>query len=547
VTLRILSLDTPRTWARPGTSLEVHVKLRGSAPGLARLRFELLDVATVMAVTERRVRLQAADRVVRVRVPLPETARRGYGLRVTATSATGSAARSTVVEAIDGWWEAPRHIALTDFRPGLAAARQVDLARRWHVTVAQAYDWMYRHYRYEAPTEPFLDALGRRVSHAAVRALVRAGHETGIATLAYGSVYGAEPEYVERHPDERVFDAAGEPYSLGGAFYINDVRPGRPWRTRLLREYEHACRRFGFDGIHMDTYGPPHEAVGFDGKPVRFADLYPGLIEEAAERVGATGRGRRVLFNCVEGFPLEAVGHAPTAALYLELWPPDDRFADLVAWIERAHAAGAGKAIVIAAYVPALRDAEDDPTARASAAETAVLLSTVVYSAGAFHHGIAERDRVLVEGYYPAAVGLRPREAREMRAAWTFSARYLHLLSDPATRPLTIDGLSLLDAEGQVVPVSSSPVAGAVWARASMSAAGRTLSLVDLRDQADDRWTAPHSPSGTRRGWSLSWPGAHDAVAMSPWTRGGAPVPLRATTGGASLPAFRRWLLVLAS
>src|SRR5258705_13668282 len=104
------------------------------------------------------------------------------------------------------------------------------------------------------PDDAFLDALGRRVSHAAVRAGIAAGHDAGIATLAYGSVYGAERAYVERHPDERVFDEAGEPISLGGTFFINDLPPERPWRRRLLPEYPRAGRTVGFAGGHMDTY-----------------------------------------------------------------------------------------------------------------------------------------------------------------------------------------------------------------------------------------------------------------------------------------------------
>lgn len=453
------------------------------------------------------------------------------------------------MEALEGWWESPRHVALTRFRDAREAQAQVALASRWHVTVAQAYDWMYRHYRYAAPTEPFLDALGREVSHDAVRALIREGHAAGIATLAYGSVYGAEPEYVARHPDERVFDVAGEPLSLGGAFFINDLRPRRPWRTRLLAEYERACRRFDFDGIHMDTYGPPHEAVTADGERIRFADLYPPLIEEAALRVAATGRGRRVLFNCVEGFPLDAVAGAPAAALYLELWPPDDRYADLVRWIDRARAAGGGKAVVIAAYVPALRDGGHDPRRRAAALETAVLLTSVITAAGASHHALAEDDRVLVGGYYPAAVRLRAGEARELRAAWVFGARYLHLLSDATAEQLDPAGLELKDADGKLAPLSTAPEPGRVWVRATRAPSGLVLSLVDLRAQADDRWTVERQSPDEARGWTLTWPGTAPGAApaaMSPWTRGGAALPLAALPGtrGWRLPRFRRWLVV---
>ena len=75
-----------------------------------------------------------------------------------------------------------------------------------------------------------------------------------------------------------------------------------------------------------------------DGEPIDFAALYPGPDRRGAPRVVAAARaGARVLFNCVEGFPLEPWPTAPAAALYLELWPPDVAYADVVRWIERAR------------------------------------------------------------------------------------------------------------------------------------------------------------------------------------------------------------------
>ncbi|MEO7663843.1 MAG: glycoside hydrolase family 66 protein [Candidatus Limnocylindrales bacterium] len=540
--------------------------------GRASVEIDLMDVDHVVVSRRRPRRFDAGHHRISFRLRLPSARRHGYGIRARLTPQRGDASPAgpkdapvwASVEAIEGWWESPRHVALTSFRDPTKAPRLIAGARAWHVTVAQAYDWMYRHYRYEAPTESFLDALGRRVSHRAVRALVDCGHAAGIATLAYGSVYGAEPEYAAAHPDERVFDATGEPLSLGGAFFINDLRPGSPWRTRLLREYVRACRRFGFDGIHMDTYGPPHEAVAADGTPIHFDELYPDLIDEAAARVEATGDGRRVLFNCVEGFPLEVVAARDQAALYLELWPPDDRYADLVRWIDRARAAGNGKAIVIAAYVPALRDAGDDPRRRARAVESAILLTTVISAAGASHHMLADGERILVEGYYPAAVRLRADEAAEIRVAWVFGARYLHLLSDPMARARAGRTMEIFDRQGVPVPVTATPEAGAVWMRVTSTTSGEVVSLVDLRAQLEDRWDAEREAVEQNTGWVIRWPGARSPVAMSPWTRSGSPRELRRAPRGEGaalpsepspavvpveepawrLPSFRRWLVI---
>ncbi len=551
--VRLVSVRPTRPWFRPGTVASVELAFRTEVPTSIRAGLELLDLDRVVGRVEGRFRLPAGASKRTLRVVLPAASRHGYGVRVVATwdAGAGRTTVSSAVEALDGWWESPRHAAMTEYRSPAGTAAAVEALRDWHVTVVQLYDWMYRHYRYAPPSgsATFLDALGRRVSHDAVRAGVRAGRDAGIASLAYGSVYGAEREYVVAHPDERVFDEAGTPLSLGETFYINDLRPGRPWRARLLREYTRAVRDFGFDGIHMDTYGPPHRAVGHDGEPIDFAALYPGLIVDGARVVAAARDGARVLFNCVEGFPLEHVAGAPAAAIYLELWPPDVAYGDIVRWIDRARALGGGRALVIAAYISALRTFEADPVRRPGAVEAAVLLTSVIAAAGAYHHVLAERDRVLVEGYYPEARRLRATERGELRSAWAFTARYVHLLSDPGLEAEAAAEVEVVDAAGRPIAVSPEPEAGTVWARITCGRDGtRILQLVDLLDQADGRWDDTREPARRRSDWRVRWTdaGRADPVAMSPWTAGGEAHRLDrdATPDSWRLPGFRRWLVV---
>ena len=381
------------------------------------------------------------------------------------------------------------------------------------------------------------------MSHRALRATIREAARHGIATLAYGSVYGAEPEHVAAHPDDRVFDDDGEPLSLGGTFFINDIRPGSAWRRRLLAEYVAAMRRFRFAGVHMDTYGPPHTASGADGAPIVFRDLYPGLIWEAATGVGAIRDGR-VLFNCVEGFPLEETAAAPVAALYLELWPPDDRFAHLVGWIDRARAVASGRQVVIAAYGLPMRHAHTRDE-RVRAFEASLMTTSVIGAAGAYHHTLAEGDRLLVEGYYPAAVRLRPSEARALRAAWRFGTRYVHLLTRTTRDEALERSVSLTARSGAPVPTSSAPTVGSVWVRASRTGDGRpVIQLVDLRHQPDDRWDAGKAPSPVVTGWRLSCPTLIQPIAASPWSADGEPMPVRRIAGAWALPRARRWLMV---
>jgi dextranase len=543
----IRGLVPERTWVPPGSRAFVVATIESDRRTTAEVSLELLDLDRVVARTSARRRLPAGHSILRLGVTLPDLPRHGYGLRLRIRSGRISrAAATTAVEALEGWWESPRHVALIDHTE--AGTRAVEGLRRWHVSIAQAYDWMWRHYRYEPPDrrDPFRDTLGRRVSHRALRATIRTAARAGIGTLAYGSVYGAESEHVAVHPDDRVFNPHGRPLSLGGTFFINDLRPGSAWRRRLLGQYRQAMRRFGFAGIHMDTYGPPYTGVGADGEALVFAELYPGLIREAAGVVGAVRHGR-VLFNCVEGFPLEAVAPAPMAALYLELWPPDDRLHHVVAWIDRAHGVADRRPVVIAAYAAAMRTASG-PVERSRAMEASLLLTSVIAAAGAYHHTLAEGDRLLVEGYYPAAVRLQRREAAALRDAWRFTARHLHLLTDVTPDTGLARTLRLRDASGRAVPTSDAPAAGSVWVRATRARDGRPIvHLIDLRAQADDRWDAGREPSPLVSGWQVSGASLEDPVVASPWTAHGDALIAVPTTDGWRLPRWRRWTMLVGS
>ena len=546
--LHVADFGPTKAWFRPGSVAGVSLSVSASAGESVDARLELLDGVTVISATEGHLRLPAGHSVRRFRLHLPDAPRHGYGLRVQLEARSGRAEAHSALEALEGWWESPRHAALTDFQPGSAPAPTLARLRRWHVNVVQFYDWMYRHYRYAPPTgeDAFADTLGRRVSHTVVRELVRQCRRNGIASLAYGSVYGAEREYVELYPGELLRDEAGEPLSLGGTFFITDIRPQSPWRRLLLAEYGRACRRFGFDGIHMDQYGEPREGFASDGSLVKLEEVYAGLIDEAAHYLARLSPPRRVLFNSVGGWPLEHVARARSAATYIEIWPPDTTYGAISRQIERARGLAPDKQVIVAAYPSVIAGGIGGGGPREGALEAALLLTSVVLASGAYHHVLAERDRVLVGGYYPDAMPLAGPAADSLRMAWQFSARYVHLLSDSRSTPCPIDGVSI-EANGRALPLSSVPRAGAVWVRPIRTRQGAlVVQLVDLLDQKSDEWDAPRQRAVRRDDWRFSWSGTDLRwFSASPWSNGGAAQPM-SSAPLLRVPAFERWAMLIA-
>lgn len=549
--VRLISFRPTRPWFSPGSPAGFVVELETDRTLPLRAELAVHDLDRVVAVTGAKWTLSAGPSRRGLRVRLPMLAASGYSARLGVRSLGGELLISAEapIEALEGWWQSPRHACLTEFAPGYDPRRAVRRLADWNVNVVQFYDWMYRHYRYRPPRGAvFTDVLGRAVSHAVVRDAIKVCHEAGIAALAYGSVYGAEREYAERHP-EQVVVRRGRPVSLGGTFFITDLRRQSAWRERLLEEYEAACRDFGFDGIHMDQYGRQYRGGAADGSRLDFPRLFLDLINQADRRVRATEPTRRVLFNAVGGWPLEATASSASAATYVELWPPDTRYRDVVRVIDEARRRGPGKAIVIAAYLSAFAKAARGAERR-RALEGALLLGSIVVASGAHWHGIADGDRLLVDGYYPLAQPLTDREAGELQQVWRFSARYHHLLHGPSLKPVAPPDISLVGAGGERVPTSDRPQAGMLWLRAVRGAGSTILHLVDLRAQATDSWDAPKTRTPVVRGTTATLKGAPGGLLFgSPWHGAGLVQRVEGThpDGGQSfrLPPFRRWAMLV--
>ncbi|HCW50691.1 MAG TPA: hypothetical protein DGR79_01285, partial [Clostridiales bacterium] len=281
-----LSLWPTRAQFRPGDTVTLTARIGGPAGGRARLHVLVTEGGSpagvpVDAVRDVEVPSTGEPAVLRLEWPPPETdagsgkSWRAFGVDacllpahdqgmtgpVRAADETGALARaSTAFDVASHWSLAPRYGFLADFDPGLTPADdavRLEEMLRLHLNVVQFYDWMYRHHTYVPPEEVFTDPMGRVVDFGVVRRRLELCRRQGMAPMAYASVYGAEWDLMEDHPDWLLYDGTGEPMRLAGCpFYIQDLSPGCGWRTRLMDQYRQALD-LGFVGLHCDAYGSP--------------------------------------------------------------------------------------------------------------------------------------------------------------------------------------------------------------------------------------------------------------------------------------------------
>ena len=534
---------------------------------------------------------------LRLKMDVPVTDFRGYGVDIEVTDEAGHsvACTTTALDVLSDWPLAPRYGFFADFSANEPdTVGRVTQLSKYHINVVQYYDWMYRHYQLlplEGQTE-FVDALGRKLSLETVRRKIELGHERNMAALAYGAVYGAEPEFVDKHRDLALYKADGTPESIENLFYTMDIRRGSPWHDLIINEYVKAVTDMPFDGIHMDQYGFPKSAfVGSADGPAVFLDEHFGpLIDDSARAVQEAKSSAKVIFNCVNDWPTERVATSDQAAIYIEVWSPHDSYSDLRRLILKAKEAASGqKQIILAAYMSPLLNAKPEML---ESAEVATRLTTAtIFANGGFHLLMGEGDGALDDPYYPKYATLRPEFANVMRRYYDFFVRYENWLVDPALEDISEDALGTRSGDprptgsgdprptgsgdpcptesGDPCPTGSGGLRqteglvslsvanyghrgrkGEVWTLVHEGPDLLTINLVNLTGLVNDYWNLLHQPPTTLEEFSVELDLAAEAVYLaSPDCDGGRAIRLEANvTAGRTqfvVPRLEYWNLII--
>lgn len=496
----------------PGAPATVMVELNAASSGTVELTAELLDNGVQVAIGRTTATLSSGSNEAEVLVDVPAAEARGYQVRVTAADASGEGVpqvTSTALLAASHWRHVPRYGFVSEFVPddpaaGPTGSDRVRELAKFHITIVQFYDWMYRHYRFQPPLgadgEPpnsFTDAMGREVSPQVVAQRVDDCHQHGMAAIAYGAVYGPEPEFILERPDWMLYDAAGAPLHLIELFYITDLRPGG-WREHILRELETAITDIGFDGIHMDQYGFPKLAYDSKGALVDPSVDFPSMIDEAAARVRRVKPSAGVIFNAVNDWPIDTVAPSDQEAVYIEVWSPHDSYRDLVDLIRRARDLS-GKQTILSAYLQPFHEG-------GAGAEWALrYITAVIAAAGGHHLVLGEGTAVLREPYYPDHGQLSTAGVRIARRYYDHTAAFTHYLHAHDLRPVARNFTTGINTAFRLdgAPATAVPAAGAVWLNVAQRPGQFVLNLVNLTGVTDDSWNVAQPAAPLLNGLSI--------------------------------------------
>jgi dextranase len=302
----------------------------------------------------------------------------------------GNQSYFSAIEVITNPWQRIRYGFLSEFGNHINTAKQVEWAKRLHLTSIQFYDWAYKHEFLMAPDESYADPLGGMISKQKLKELIAGYEAAGIFPSGYAAVYAVDREGWQRWKDSGVYGDDGKPFQLGEDFLWVIDPADKKWLPHFIDQLK-AARDFGFKTFHLDQYGWPKRAVKSDGTVVDIAEQFTKMLKAITEQVN----GAQFIFNNVNDFPTWATAKTAQDATYIEVWDPNSEYKDLAQLVDKARSYDPNKPIILSAY---LKPFANEDIAGANAALELSL--SVISSRGASHLITGGDGKVLYDPYY---------------------------------------------------------------------------------------------------------------------------------------------------
>lgn len=370
----------------PGETITFFIEIEAAVSETIKVQVFVQHLTDHPICIEEIFQLSSGQQTVQVHWASPVTSA-GYSARLEINTINETFHAATAFDVLSSWSDFPRYGFLTDFSASRSDPEIVlQKLMRFHINGLQFYDWQYRHDQLLAPTENYIDPLGREMSLDSIRKLVNVAHNYRVACMPYLAVYAASADFWRLHPDWALYNEKSEPIPFGENFLgLMDPSAGSSWSKHLLDEGAHALREIPFDGLHIDQYGEPKQAWDSKHNPVDIPRAFVDFIQDASDQ----HPDKTILFNAVGNWPIEALAESAVDFMYIEIWPPDVEYLHLAKVVldavERSH----GKPVVIAHYLPASRP------------ENNLLTDAVILACGGTRIELGENARLLSDPYFP--------------------------------------------------------------------------------------------------------------------------------------------------
>lgn len=470
-------------------TLEIFNTYEAEADLKIQIDFSFLDKVICKKIFNLRLESQE-ERNITVTMDGKDDDFKGYGVDAYVYQGNQSLQQySTSFDIVSSWKNAIRYGFLSDFYINDKEDKDdIKNLRKLHINTVQFYDWMYRHDKLVCDKKEYKDLMGRTLSLDTVINKIKCCHEYGMKAMAYGAVYAAGREFFEKHPTWALYNSSGKPLCFINIFYIMNVSRECPWHDHIINEYKSAIEKVDFDGIHMDTYGFPKKAVSrVNGVKLENMDkLYPLLIDDTREELEKIKEETELIFNNVGNWPVNSVAKAKQDAVYVEVWPPYERYHHIADIIARCKLVSDNKTVILAAYLKPFINCKDIRNAENSA----LILTAAITSKGAYHLLLGEKNGVLTQGYYVDYSVYDTEFNREIRNYYDFIVRYSNIFYDDNLKDVSMTHVGGDNREYifNNFKYSTYGEGDKVWVSVKENEDRKVISFINLCGNDDDYW-----------------------------------------------------------
>jgi hypothetical protein len=299
--------------------------------------------------------------------------------------------KTTAIDVSSDFTRYPRYGYSVDFDVGetTTESRELveELARDYHITAVQYYDWMWRHEKAVPNVEnAWADMFGNIISKDSILQRINSGHDFNIHAMAYQMAYMAREGYEDygvakewglyRSEEHNISYDPQDPSTILNIDQLNFPLEGTPpvllnvfnpqnasWQDLMIGQYIDAIDKLGFDCIHVDQMGSfwgDIDYFDYDGNHVDLGKTFSSFINRAKSLLTAHNPAQNyITMNMANGSIPEKdpfstwdiAMNANTDFAFSELWENASTYNDLKNFIDWQRTQNDGKAMALAAYM----------------------------------------------------------------------------------------------------------------------------------------------------------------------------------------------------
>lgn len=371
-----------------------------------------------------------------------------------------------------------------------ASSAEVAWLNRYHVNYVQFYDWQWKHHWPLAgtvtnPASSWSDIANRSNYQQTVNDLLDACHGFGMKGMAYNLLYGAYADYLSDGSGVSaqwgLYDSAGGSQwsvAMPGGWATSALVMFNPsntlWQSYLFNRENEMFSAYAFDGWHVDQLGDPG-GLKYDSAG-RTVDVWQTFVSFL--NTGRSATGKRLIFNNVGTYGMFSVcSQTADDAVYVECWEANGQttYNDLKTVIDNGLAWGAGKPVVLAAYVNRGKTSGNFNPAGV------LLCDAAIFASGGTHIELGDGGHMLCNEYFPnQTLSLTPALADTLTNYYNFIVNYQGWLYGGLTNCTNTISLS--------VPANRLATTNAVWAFAKTGGGTHMLNLINLFGEGSINW-----------------------------------------------------------